>query len=89
MLDSILSDRPYAPGKPLAWALEEAARCAGSYFDPDVVAALQRVALVRGPGFFAISAAPSPNTPVVAGESIDKLIPFLVARADLPTSVPV
>jgi len=55
-LDSILSDRPYSRGKPLVWALGEAGRCAGGHFDPEVVAALQRVALARGPGFFETSA---------------------------------
>ena len=75
-LDSILSDRPYSPGKPLAWALEEADRCAGSHFDPEVVAALQRVALARGPGFFTISAAPAPNVEEIAADPLGKLDPF-------------
>ncbi|HEY8601732.1 MAG TPA: diguanylate cyclase [Thermomicrobiales bacterium] len=51
-LDSILSDRPYSKGKPLAWAIDEAERCAGTHFDPEVVAALQRVLAKRGPQFF-------------------------------------
>jgi putative nucleotidyltransferase with HDIG domain len=87
MLDSILSDRPYSPGKPLAWALEEADRCAGSHFDPEVVAALQRVALARGPGFFAISAVPVPNVEEIAADPLGKLIPFLVARSGLSAPV--
>jgi HD-GYP domain-containing protein (c-di-GMP phosphodiesterase class II) len=52
-LDSILSDRPYAEGKPLAWALAELDRCAGAHFDPEVVAALHRVVAARGPAFVA------------------------------------
>lgn len=81
MLDSILSDRPYSPGKPLAWALEEAERCAGSHFDPEVVAALLRVARLRGPEFFAIVAAPAPPEEAVA-DPFGVLIPFLAAQAD-------
>ncbi len=52
-LDSILSDRPYSQGRSLAWALTELDRCAGSHFDPEVVAALHRVVATVGPGFFA------------------------------------
>jgi hypothetical protein len=51
-LDSILSDRPYSKGKPLPWALEELHRCAGQHFDPQVVAALERVVAARGTDFF-------------------------------------
>jgi len=51
-LDSILSDRPYSKGKPLPWALEELRRCAGSHFDPAIVAALERVVASRGVDFF-------------------------------------
>jgi diguanylate cyclase (GGDEF)-like protein/putative nucleotidyltransferase with HDIG domain len=53
-LDSILSDRPYSPGKPLAWALEEMNRCAGQHFDPAIVEALHRVVAARGVDFFAL-----------------------------------
>ncbi|HWI50659.1 MAG TPA: diguanylate cyclase [Symbiobacteriaceae bacterium] len=42
-LDTILSDRPYSAAKPLGWALDELMRCAGTQFDPEVVAALLRV----------------------------------------------
>ena len=51
-LDSILSDRPYAQGKPLPWALDEIDRCAGTLFDPVVAAALHRLVQDRGPEFF-------------------------------------
>ena len=72
-LDSILSDRPYSPGKPLAWALAEAERCAGTHFDPAIVAALQRVVARRGPAFFAQPAA-TPAAPVAEPRGV--LIPF-------------
>ncbi|HYG58106.1 MAG TPA: HD domain-containing phosphohydrolase, partial [Symbiobacteriaceae bacterium] len=51
-LDTILSDRPYSRAKSLAWALEEMQRCAGGQFDPDVVAALLRLAGQEDRGFF-------------------------------------
>lgn len=82
MLDSILSDRPYSPGKPLAWALEEADRCAGSHFDPEVVAALQRIALSHGPGFFETSATPAQGQDIVV-DPFGVLVPFFAASADL------
>jgi diguanylate cyclase (GGDEF)-like protein/putative nucleotidyltransferase with HDIG domain len=54
-LDSILSNRPYSQGKELACALEELDRCAGTHFDPEVVAALHRLVDSRGPAFFRAS----------------------------------
>jgi response regulator RpfG family c-di-GMP phosphodiesterase len=82
-LDTILSDRPYSPAKPLAWALEEADRCAGSHFDPAVVDALQRVALLRGPAFFETTAVPVTDQDIVV-DSFGVLLPFLAAQADAP-----
>jgi len=38
--DAITSDRPYQPALPVAYALNEMRRCAGSQFDPDVVDAI-------------------------------------------------
>ena len=87
MLDSILSDHPCSPGKPLAWALEEAERCAGSHFDPEVVGALLRVARERGPGFFAIAASPV-QFMEIAADPFEILVPFLTARAEQPASMP-
>ncbi len=86
-LDSILSDRPYSQGKPLPWALEELDRCAGSHFDPAVVAALHRLVAARGPAFFRNGTAPvadpeRPDTPTGVG----RLIPF-PARAETPPEV--
>ncbi|MFN8513109.1 MAG: diguanylate cyclase [Thermomicrobiales bacterium] len=52
-LDSILSNRPYSDGRPLSWALGEMDRCAGSHFDPELVAALHRIVAARGSDFFA------------------------------------
>jgi putative nucleotidyltransferase with HDIG domain len=41
--DAITSDRPYRPGRPASWAIEEIVRCAGEQFSPRVVDAMQRV----------------------------------------------
>ena len=41
--DAMISDRPYAPRKPLVFALEELRRCAGKQFDPTVVRVFQQV----------------------------------------------
>ena len=41
--DAMISDRPYAPRKPLVFALEELRRCAGTQFDPTVVRTFQQV----------------------------------------------
>jgi len=86
-LDSILSDRPYSKGKPLAWALEEIERCAGSHFDPAVVAALQRLVAAHGAAFFHNGTGPTveaarPDGPVVLGQ----LVPF-PGRAGAPPEV--
>ncbi len=51
-LDSMISDRVYSRGKPLAWALQELSQCAGQQFDPAVVAVLLRIAEARRPEFF-------------------------------------
>ncbi|NUS13790.1 MAG: HD-GYP domain-containing protein [Streptomyces sp.] len=47
-LDAMTSTRSYRPAGPVAGALAELARCAGTQFDPAVVAALSR-ALARHP----------------------------------------
>jgi diguanylate cyclase (GGDEF)-like protein len=41
--DAMISDRPYAPRKPLVFALEELRRCSGTQFDPTVVRTFQQV----------------------------------------------
>ncbi len=41
--DAILTNRPYAPGRPCAVALAELRRCAGTQFDPRVIEALAHV----------------------------------------------
>jgi HD-GYP domain-containing protein (c-di-GMP phosphodiesterase class II) len=42
--DALTSDRPYRPAQPLDAALAELMRCAGTHFDPRVVAAFCAVA---------------------------------------------
>jgi putative nucleotidyltransferase with HDIG domain len=44
-LDAMTSDRPYRQRSTFAYAREELARCAGTQFDPEVVAAFLRVPL--------------------------------------------
>jgi two-component system cell cycle response regulator len=41
--DAMISNRPYAPRKPLVFALEELRRCSGTHFDPTVVRVFQQV----------------------------------------------
>ena len=53
-LDSMLADRPYSQGKGLAYALAELTRCAGTHFDPQIVAVLQRLVDEQGPEFFEV-----------------------------------
>ena len=48
--DAIVTDRPYHPAQPAEWALQELQDCAGSQFDPQVVAALCNL-LARDPAF--------------------------------------
>ena len=51
-LDSIVANRVYSRGKPLTWALNEIAQCAGEQFDPSVVAALEHAVAVQGADAF-------------------------------------
>jgi two-component system, cell cycle response regulator len=46
--DAITSDRPYSPARSSEEALAELARCAGSQFDPEVVAAITAVIAADG-----------------------------------------
>ena len=41
--DAMVSDRAYKRGRTIDQAMEELLRCCGTQFDPDVVAALERV----------------------------------------------
>ena len=47
--EAITSDRPYRSGRPAEEALAELRRCAGTQFDPDCVAALERALTKAGP----------------------------------------
>jgi putative nucleotidyltransferase with HDIG domain len=86
MLDSILSDRPYSPGKPLAWALEEAARCSGTHFDPEVIEALQRVFAKRGPSFFETTAIAMAGQDLAADQFL-ALAPLLAAQPSMAATL--
>ncbi len=55
-LDTIISDRPYRKGKPVEVAFQEIRRCAGTQFDPRVVAALEQLLKERGGLWFENSA---------------------------------
>lgn len=46
-IDAMTSDRPYQPALPLEVARAEIERCAGSQFDPEVVAAASRMVAER------------------------------------------
>ncbi|WCB96526.1 hypothetical protein DSM104299_05286 [Baekduia alba] len=59
-LHAMTSDRPYRQARPLPTALTELRRCAGSQFDPDVVAAVVSAQAATGVGrALAASATPS------------------------------
>lgn len=61
-VETLVSPQPYRAALPLAAALAEMERCAGSQFDPEVVAALSRVAARYGGQLFE-AAAHSPSAP--------------------------
>ncbi|OEV00412.1 hypothetical protein AN217_24335 [Streptomyces qinglanensis] len=77
--DAMTSTRCYRPGRPVAAALEELERCAGTQFDPRMVAALGRALSRHGWPFAEVSgaraAAPPPtgrrSTAQAAGARID------------------
>lgn len=56
-LDAMVSDRPYRPTVSFEQVYEEIQRCSGTQFDPQVVAAFNRVVLKKGRDFFKNSAA--------------------------------
>lgn len=69
----MLSDRPYAAGRPLEEALAELVRCAGQHFDAGVVAAVHQVVAKLGTGAFVNSArapAQSEAAPLEAPDEI-------------------
>ncbi len=66
--NAMTTDRPYRPARRVPEALEELRRCAGSQFDPKVVAAIDRVLTVRlgTEPEFAQSVAPELGSPPAA-----------------------
>ncbi len=60
-LNAMTTDRPYRRALPLATAIEELRRCAGTQFDPEVVDVV--LALLGEPGFVATTAAPGGSAP--------------------------
>ena len=67
-LDAILSNRRYGAGQELLSALVELDRCAGTQFDPAVVAAVHRLVATRGPAFFTSPARHPAALPTGAGD---------------------
>jgi two-component system, cell cycle response regulator len=63
--DAMISDRPYRAPMTSERAIEELRRCAGTQFDPDVVAAFAQAVASR----VEESAAPTTRAPRVAGPS--------------------
>ncbi|HWI64944.1 MAG TPA: HD-GYP domain-containing protein [Symbiobacteriaceae bacterium] len=55
-LESMMSDRPYRQGQSLSEALTELREWSGTQFDPEVIAALERVVAKEGTAFFVNSA---------------------------------
>ena len=51
-LETILAERPYSHSRELHEALAELDRCAGTHFDPDIVAAVHRAVSAHGNQFF-------------------------------------
>jgi putative nucleotidyltransferase with HDIG domain len=65
-LDAMTSDRPYRERTTFSLAREEIARCAGTQFDPEVVAAFLRIPLQEWEGMLGMargSSAPGPLMP--------------------------
>jgi HD-GYP domain-containing protein (c-di-GMP phosphodiesterase class II) len=58
--EAITSDRPYRAGRPAEEALTELRRCAGSQFDPECVAALERALTKAGPNAIVPASVVSP-----------------------------
>ena len=54
--DAMTSERPYSPARTPAQAVDELHRCAGSQFDPEVVAAFAEA--LRSPASFTAQGAP-------------------------------
>lgn len=60
--DAMTSDRAYRPAQPILWALEELRRCAGSQFDPQVVAAFLSISEAQHAQAAARRACPLPHS---------------------------
>jgi diguanylate cyclase (GGDEF)-like protein/putative nucleotidyltransferase with HDIG domain len=75
--EAITSDRPYRLGRPAAEALEELRRCAGTQFDPECVAALERALAAAG------SNAPAPASTVSPPVAL-RLVTDAAANIDAP-----
>jgi len=68
-LESMLSEKPYAPGRSLRAAVAELERCAGTQFDPAVVQAVVRLAQ-RSPNLFVRNTlAPAPVQPAASEQA--------------------
>lgn len=57
--------RSYSRGKPLIWALNEIAQCAGEQFDPSVVSALEHAVAVQGADAFLTAPPVTVLTPLI------------------------
>jgi len=64
---AMTTDRAYRPAMTHAQALDELRRCAGSQFDPRVVAAIERTLAPRQGSWLDVLAAPGESSPDVTG----------------------
>jgi response regulator RpfG family c-di-GMP phosphodiesterase len=69
--DAMLTDRPYRPGRTEEMAVEELRRCAGSQFDPSVVAAFLRAREKGFPAHFPSTRHPTLRVKMAEGLRVD------------------
>jgi len=78
-VDAMTSDRPYSRARSMEEAVEEIIRCAGSQFDPDIVAVFEQ--LVRSGNWVALSAEKPAHFESTTADSPPSVRPTRIAAA--------